>query len=276
MISQTRANKILPNQSVLSALIFLMALSLARTEPAVSQEEEIEEIAVTTTRSRRSFERQPTRVEVLGSEEMNEKANMKPGNIRMLLNESTGIHVQQTSPTSFNSSIRIQGLDGKYTQLLRDGMPLYGGFSGGLSLLQVAPLDLKQVEVVKGSNSTLYGGGAIAGIVNLISKKPDGESERSLLLNGTSAGGVDASGFFSGMSGNVGASLFTSFNTSEAHDPAGIGLSAIPKFERWTFNPQLFFEGESSELRLGVSAVVEDRLGGGIDFIEGRRDVPAY
>ena len=56
MISQTRANKILPNQSVLSALIFLVALSLARTEPAVSQEEEIEEIAVTTTRSRRSFE----------------------------------------------------------------------------------------------------------------------------------------------------------------------------------------------------------------------------
>ena len=43
MISQTRANKILPNQSVLSALIFLVALSLARTEPAVSQEEEIED-----------------------------------------------------------------------------------------------------------------------------------------------------------------------------------------------------------------------------------------
>jgi outer membrane receptor for ferrienterochelin and colicins len=78
------------------------------------------------------------------------------------------------------------------------------------------------------------------------------------------------------MSGDVGASLFTSFNTSEAYDPADNGLSAIPEFERWTFNPQLFFEGESSELRLGVSAVVEDRLGGGIDFIEGRRDVPAY
>ena len=106
MISQIRANKILPNQSVLPTLLFLVPLSLARTEPAVSQEEEIEEIVVTTTRSRRSFEQQPTRVEVLGSEEINEKANMKPGNIRMLLNESTGIHVQQTSPTSFNSRTR--------------------------------------------------------------------------------------------------------------------------------------------------------------------------
>lgn len=276
MISQIRANKTLPDRTVFPMFLFLVSLSLAHTEPAIAQEEEIEQIIVTTTRSRRSFEQQPTRVEVLGGEEINEKANMKPGDIRMLLNESTGIHVQQSSATSFNSSIRIQGLDGKYTQLLRDGMPLYGGFSGGLSLLQVAPLDLKQVEVVKGSNSTLYGGGAIAGIVNLISKKPDPDAERSLLLNGTSAGGLDASGYFSGMSGDIGTSLFTSYNTSEAYDPAGNGLSAIPEFERLTLNPQLFFEGESGELRLGLSAVVEDRLGGGIDYIEGRRDVPAY
>jgi iron complex outermembrane receptor protein len=53
----------------------------------------IEEIVVTSTRSRRSFAQQPTRVEVLGAEEINEKVNMKPGSIRMLLNESTGIYV---------------------------------------------------------------------------------------------------------------------------------------------------------------------------------------
>jgi iron complex outermembrane receptor protein len=88
---------------------------------------------------------------------------MKPGDIRMMLNESTGIQTQQTSATSYNYSIRIQGLDGRYTQLLKDGFPLYAGFSGGLSLMQVTPLDLKQVEVIKGSSSTLYGGGAIAG-----------------------------------------------------------------------------------------------------------------
>ena len=87
--------------------------------------ESIEEITVISTRNRLSFEQQPTRIELLGSEEVNEKANMKPGDIRMLLNEITGIHVQQTSPVTFNSSIRIQGLDGKYTQLLLDGMPLY-------------------------------------------------------------------------------------------------------------------------------------------------------
>lgn len=255
----------------------VLAQEKAGDEHAVGKiAETVEEIVITSTRSRRSFAQQPTRVEVLGTEEINEKVNMKPGSIRMLLNESTGIYVQQTSATSFNSSIRIQGLDGKYTQLLRDGMPLYGGFSGGLSLLQIAPLDLQQVELVKGASSTLFGGGAIAGLVNLISKTPGLESERSLLLNGTSAGGLDASGFFSGMHDGLGATLFTSINRSEAYDPADNGISAIPEFERVTFSPRLFVERENSELSFGVSAVVEDRLGGSMDYIEGNRNQPAY
>lgn len=239
-------------------------------------DDELEEIVVISTRTLRSFENQPTRVEVLGGEEINEKANMKPGDIRMLLNESTGIYVQQTSATSFNSSIRIQGLDGKYTQLLQDGMPLYGGYSGGLSLLQIAPLDIQQVEVLKGSNSTLYGAGAIAGLVNLVTRRPGLEPENSLLLNATSADGIDASGFFSTGSGDLGATLFSSYNTSEAYDPAGNGFSAIPEFERWTFKPRLFFERENSETILGMSLVSEDRLGGSMSYIKGSRVFPNY
>ena len=110
---------------------------------------------------------------------------MKPGDIRMLLNETTGIHIQQTSATSFNSGVRIQGLSGKYTQLLRDGMPMYWSLSSGLSLLQISPLDLQQVEVIRGPNSTLYGGGAIAGLINLVTKKPGPQQEKSMLFNMT-------------------------------------------------------------------------------------------
>jgi iron complex outermembrane receptor protein len=108
------------------------------------EEEEEEEVIVTATRSSRSIRDIPTRVETISGEELTEKGNMKPGDIRMMLNESTGIQTQQTSATSYNSSIRIQGLDGRYTQLLRDGLPLYGGFAGGLSLMQIAPLDLNK------------------------------------------------------------------------------------------------------------------------------------
>ena len=257
---------------------FLAASIMQERAAAQSSEapEEIEEIVITSTRNRRSFEQQPTRVEVLGGEEINEKANMKPGDIRMMLNESTGIHVQQTSATSFNSNIRIQGLNGKYTQLLRDGLPMYGGFSSGLGLLQIAPLDLQQVEVIKGANSTLYGGGAIAGLVNLVTKKPEIEPETSMLLNATSAGGLDASGFHTSRQGSLGKRIFASYNKSDAYDSADNGFSAIPEFERWTLNPHLFIENSNSQFSLGFNAVKENRIGGDMDYIDGDRDSAAY
>ena len=231
-------------------------------------EEHEEEVIVTTTRSSRTISDIPTRVETISGEELTEKGNMKPGDIRMLLNESTGIQTQQTSATSYNSSIRIQGLDGRYTQILRDGFPLYSGFSGGLSLMQVAPLDLKQIEVIKGSSSTLYGGGAIAGLVNLVSKTPTAKRELSFIGNGTSAGGLDLSGFYSQKFNKVGVTVFGSRNTGRAYDPADIGLTAIPKFERYTFNPRLFIYGNKTTANVGISYITEDRIGGSMAFIK--------
>ncbi len=243
----------------------------------VPQTEEMEEITLVSTRSSRTIEDIPTRVEVIAGEELSEKGNMKPGDIRMLLNESTGIRTQQTSATSYNSSIRIQGLDGKYTQLLRDGFPLYSGFASGLSLMQIAPLDLKQVEVIKGSSSTLYGGGAIAGLVNLISKTPEDEPELSFMANGTSALGLDLSGFYSEKFNKVGTTVFASYNLGSPYDPADIGLTAIPEFDRFTLNPKLYwYPGEHTELLLGINAIFEDRLGGNMDYVEGESVTDPY
>ncbi|MBZ4192441.1 TonB-dependent receptor [Niabella beijingensis] len=232
------------------------------------EHEDEEEVVVTSTRISRTIANTPTRTEVISGEELEEKGNMKPGDIRMMLNESTGIQTQQTSATSFNAGIRIQGLDGRYTQMLRDGYPLYSGFSGGLSLLQIAPLDLKQVEVIKGSASTLYGGGAIAGLVNLISKTPGEQRELHFLANGTSAGGLDLSGFYSQRYGKAGMTVFVSRNSNRAYDPADIGLSAIPKFERYTINPRLFLYGKRTTANMGVTYITEDRTGGSMDYMK--------
>lgn len=233
-------------------------------------EDELEEIIVQSHRSSRVIQDLPSRVEVIAGEELSEKGNMKPGDIRMLLNESTGIQTQQTSATSYNSSIRIQGLDGKYTQLLRDGLPLYSGYSGGLSILQIAPLDLAQVEVIKGSSSTLYGGGAIAGLVNLISKRPEEERRLDFMVNGTSALGLDASGFYSNQFGKLGTTVFVSHNQGTPYDPADIGLTAIPKFDRITLNPKIFWSpSEKTELIAGINWTAENRLGGNYSYAKG-------
>ena len=74
-----------------------------------SEAEEIEEVRITSTRSTRTIKDIPTRVEFIAGEELEEKGNMKPGDIRMLLNESTGIQTQQTSAISANSSISHTG-----------------------------------------------------------------------------------------------------------------------------------------------------------------------
>lgn len=232
------------------------------------EEHEEEEVIVTATRLSRTIANIPTRVEVLSGEELVEKGNMRPGNLQMLLNETTGIQTQVTSPASANASIRIQGLDGRYTQILRDGFPLYGGFSGGLSIMQIAPLDLRQVEVIKGSASTLFGAGAIAGIVNLVSKEPTDERELSFLANATTAGGLDLSGFYSQKYGKVGLTVFGSRNSGSPYDPADIGLTAIPKFERYTINPRLFIYGENTTANVGFNYVTEDRLGGSMGYVK--------
>jgi len=236
-------------------------------------EDELEEIVITSTRSSRTIADIPTRVEFIAGEELDEKGNMKPGDIRMLLNESTGIQTQQTSATSANASIRIQGLDGRYTQILKDGFPLYAGFSGGLGLLQTPPLDLKQVEVIKGSSSTLYGGGAIAGMVNLISRAPTEERDLRFFINGTSAKGLDLSGFYGKKFGKVGITIFGSRNSNEPYDPADIDLTAIPEFERYSINPKVFVDfDDKTTLNVGLNFTTEDRIGGDIKYIEGNGD----
>ena len=133
-------------------------------------EETIEEVTVSATRTNSRIEDLPIKVEVLGLEDMNEESAVVPGNISSILGDISIIHVQRTSAVNGNHAIRMQGLDPKYTQILHDGLPLYEGFSGNLGVLQIPPLDLKQIEVVKGSVSTLYGGGAIGGMINIVSE----------------------------------------------------------------------------------------------------------
>ncbi len=237
------------------------------------QSEDLEEIVISSTRSTRTIQNIPTRIEFIGSEELDEKGNMKAGDIRMLLAESTGIHVQTTSPTSANASIRIQGLDGRYTQILKDGFPIYSGASSGLGLLQIPPLDLKQVEVIKGSTSTLYGGGAIAGLVNLISKTPTEQRDLRFHLNGTSGRGLDINGFYGQKFKKIGTTIFASHNRNGAYDPAQIGLSAIPQFERYVLNPKLFvYFNDKTKMNFGINTTIENRLGGDMLYIKGKGD----
>ena len=230
---------------------------------------ELDEVVLQSSRSTRTVKKIPTRIEFIGVEELGEKAIMNPTNISMVLRESTGIQMQQTSLSSGSTNIRIQGLDGRYTQLLRDGFPLYGGFSSGLSILQIPPLDLQQFEIIKGSSSTLYGGGAIAGLINMVSKTPDEEPALDIMLTQTQALGSTANVFYSKRNEKFGISLYGSGHYQKAYDPEDDGFSNLPKTKSISFNPKFFYyPSDKTTFWLGLNGTYDDRIGGDITKIE--------
>ena len=224
---------------------------------------ELQGVVVEATRTGSRIEDVPVRIDVIDEEEVQEESSMRPANIAMLLTEATGIQPQFTSANSGSVAFRIQGLDGRYTQILKDGFPLFGGFSQGLSLVQIPPLDLRQVEIIKGASSALYGGDAIAGLVNLVSKTPTDVPVLNVLLNQTSKGGRDLTAFYTGRSARLGLTLLATQNTQEARDVNGDQFSDLPQVQATTVTPRLYYYAtDSTTVSAGLTATVETRAGG--------------
>ena len=231
----------------------------------VSSPQEIaEEVLVTATRTNSRIEDLPTRVEVLGAEEMAEESSIRPASIASLFGDIAGTQLQPTSPTTGNLDLRLQGLPGQYTQILRDGLPLYGGFAGSFGLLTVPPLDLRQVELIKGSNSTLYGGGAIAGLVNLVSKTPTlGTPQYAATLNQTSLRETDVNGFAARRGARWGYSAFGGLVRQQEKDVDGDGYVDVPRVRSLNLHPRLFFYPNAhSQVALGYTGTLESRRAG--------------
>src|SRR5215467_2947970 len=157
-----------PQTIAMTATAGAMQVVNVTLEPQTAIEEHV---TVAATRTDKRIEDQPMRVEVLDAEEIGEKQLMTPGDIVMMLNEMGGLRVQATSPSLGAASVRVQGMRGRYTRFLSDGLPLFGTDVGGLGLLQIPPSDLGQVEVIKGVASALYGAGAMGGVVDLVSRR---------------------------------------------------------------------------------------------------------
>lgn len=258
---------------ILPLLLFISMCSMAQvTNDTIKKEtEELEEVTVQSTRTSRTIRNTPTRIESIDAEELEEKSNMKPANVSMVLHESTGLQVQQTSATSGNASIRVQGLDGRYTQLLKDGYPNFGNFASGLSILEIPPLDLKQVEVIKGPASTLFGGGAIAGVVNFISKTPKETAEYNFILNQSNIGQTNLGGYASQRKGKFGYAILGLLNLQKSYDVDEDDFSEIPKSNNFTINPRLFYyPNETTSLMIGNSFTKGNMKGGDMNVIDGK------
>jgi outer membrane receptor for ferrienterochelin and colicins len=240
----------------------------------VREEKEMEEITiVSSTRTNQNIEYAPIKIEILGSEEMNEESTVKPATVLGIIGDLSGVQIQQTSAVSGNANVRIQGLDGRYTQILRDGLPLYEGFSGGFGLMSIPPLDLKQVELIKGSASTLYGAGAIGGLVNMISKKPTATQEGIFTINNTTLKESNLDGFISKRFKKIGYTLFGGITNQSAVDVNKDGFSDVGRLSSVVLHPRLFFyPKENTTITIGYTKTIENRIGGDMQVIKDKQD----
>jgi outer membrane receptor for ferrienterochelin and colicins len=239
----------------------------------ISKVADLHEVIISSTRNNSRIEDLPMKVEVLGREDMIEESGIKPGNVASILGDLSVIHIQNTSAVSGNNAIRMQGLDGKYTQLLRDGVPVYEGLSGNFGVLAIPPLDLKQIEIIKGSVSTLYGGGAIAGIINFIAKTPGSKPELTILANRSTLKETNVNAFYAERYGKTGLTMFAGITTQNPVDVNKDGFSDVPRLRQYLLHPRFFwYINPQSTLVAGYTGTIEKREGGDMQVLEHSAD----
>ncbi|MFA3782027.1 TonB-dependent receptor domain-containing protein [Melioribacteraceae bacterium 4301-Me] len=228
----------------------------------------LQQVTVTTSRINSFINDSPQRIEILGTEELHEKTIENPPNISEMLSELSAVQVVQTSSLSGATNFRILGLSGQYTQILKDGYPLFGGLSQDFALIQIPPLDLAQIEIIKGASSTFYGNGALTGILNLISKVPEEKSNTKFLFNITSFSGIDAGAFYSSPKAKTAFTLLTQYDYTPPKDLNRDGFTEISRLHKFNIEPKIFYQfNEKSNLKITASFLYDERLGGDIAAI---------
>jgi vitamin B12 transporter len=153
--------------SIALALGFTSASSAADTQATTST---LDTIVVTATRSAEKLEKVPARISIIENNVLEQSPITSLPN---LLKKEAAINVAQLGGYGQQSSIFMRGTSSSHTLVLRDGMRLNSALNSSASFPFIDTTDLKQIEVLKGPASVLYGTDAIGGVVHMISKTPE-------------------------------------------------------------------------------------------------------
>lgn len=209
--------------------MFTCLCTLAHAQTDSLRSKMLNEVVVTATKTSKSLSETGKVLTVIDEKQLRQSGGK---DLSQLLNEQTGIVVNgANSSPGKDKSLYLRGAANKYTLILLDGIPLNdpSGIDGGAYDLRLIPVQqIERIEVLKGSQSTLYGSDALAGAINIITKqgglKPiSGQGSLSYGSYNTWRGNAAISGSAKAIDYNISYSHFDTDGISEANDATGQG-----------------------------------------------------
>lgn len=223
------------------------------------------EIVVTATRTPKLYDETPVKTEVITREEIEKK---EATNLAETLCQTTGVRVENNCQNCNFTQVRINGMEGKYTQVLIDSSPVVSAMTGVYGLEQIPAEMLHTIEIVKGGGSALYGGNAVAGVINVLTREPQ-ENKTILKLHQEAIYGkpVTNLGFHSSLVSknlNTKTYLFANYQKREPVDLNEDSFSELGTISNTSFglNFYNYFSKLDGNLKLGFFRIFEERRGG--------------
>ncbi|NLP57650.1 TonB-dependent receptor [Lutibacter sp. B1] len=232
----------------------------------------LNEIVITGNRSKIKRKKASTIVNIINTDIFETTQSVTLGEV---LNFCPGLRMENDCQNCGFSQIRMNGLEGPYSQILINSRPIFSGLAGvyGLELIPSNMID--KVEIIRGGGSALYGSNAIAGTINLILKDPT-QNSYEIGFNSSIIGvGVDDSKNTSedysvnfntsvvSNSGNTGLAVYGFHRDRDPFDANNDSFSEIASLKNTTIGSRLFQKiGTKAKLAMDFFHINEDRRGG--------------
>lgn len=234
---------------------------------------DIEQIVVTGTRTPKRKTNSAVIVNLINSKTLDQvvATTLSEG-----LKYQPGLRVETDCQTCNYTQLRINGLQGGYSQILINSRPIFSPLMGLYGMEQIPTNMIDRIEVVRGGVSALYGSSAIGGTVNVITKIPDGNNfsftnTLQSIKGKTTDNLLTGNASFVNPERNMGISLFVNNRNRSLYDANGDNFSELPQLRDNTFGANFFFKpAKNQKLELSLSSINEYRYGG--EMV----DKPAY
>lgn len=233
---------------------------------------EMEAVVVTGTMKPTYVSQSPIKVDVITARQLNTFLPAAASSIIDNVQLVNGVQEVVACGVCFTNSISINGLEGAYTAVLLDGMPIYGNLAAVYGLNGIPNMIIDRFEVIKGPSSTLYGSEAVAGVINIITKDPDRQPLLSVDMMATTHrewfGNVAIAPKIGKSSGFIGFNYaymndFDDVNGDLFHD--GINLDRYSVFTKWNIHRK-----NGRKFTIAGKYYYEDRRNGVADFLRDR------